>query len=376
MECDTLESLDKSSEFAARMRKERWDKLKEHQEFNRMKAFDSNRFLATDILTEEDIKGLCSRIKRKKHAPRDDLIKLCNAFIQSLENISTFIKVTGAINVIIKEFTGCDRRQQLLAAQCLCNLSLGDEVCCTKIATFAGSYLMIYIVTSTDISLTKISIWISQNIAASGPKALSILMSQELLKNTLNVLNTCVELEIDALQLLDIIIDGTKHESVRELDSTQLDEIKLSLWSIMKKRYDVPIALQVFYKITMTTDAWIFNQEETTDLVIKMTTNLIEGVEPETNNKQIMHFSIKILMKSFKHNHQNKIKCVEHLMENNLKLSVLINSIIAANPKFYGLLSELMHFTSLLYVDQHPAIAKYFLYDSISDIKVPLMFEF
>lgn len=127
--------------------------LKEKREFNRSKAFDLNRFVESEIVTEKDIAGLCSRIKRRKHATDEDLRKLCNAFIQSEANISAFIKTTGAINVIIKEFTGSDRSQQLLAAQCLCNLSLGDETCCAKIATFAGSYLMIFIMKSSDISL-------------------------------------------------------------------------------------------------------------------------------------------------------------------------------------------------------------------------------
>lgn len=135
------------------MRNKRRENLKHQQEFKRSNASASNRLLEAEILTEKDVAGLCSRIKRKKHAGPEDLGKLGNAFIQSEANIAAFIKTTGAINILIKELTGGDRSQQILAAQCLCNLSLGDEVCCSKIASFAGSYLMIFLMNSSENSL-------------------------------------------------------------------------------------------------------------------------------------------------------------------------------------------------------------------------------
>lgn len=149
-----METTEESSGKAVDLRSNRRMKLKEQQEFNRMKAFDSNRFMESEIFTEKVVSGMCSRIKRRKHATEEDLRKLSNAFIQTEANIMTFMKTTGAINIIIKEFTGGERSQQLLAAQCLCNLSLGDETCCSKVATFAGSYLMIFIMKSSDVLLS------------------------------------------------------------------------------------------------------------------------------------------------------------------------------------------------------------------------------
>lgn len=149
-----MEVTEISPKLTDELRQNRRQHIKEHQEIKRLRAFDSNRFVDSEILTEKDVFGLCSRIKRRKHATAEDLQKLCIAFIQSEANVSAFMKVTGAIAVIIKEFTGSDRCQQLLAAQCLCNLSLGDVSCCSKIATFAGSYLMIFIMKSSDIAFT------------------------------------------------------------------------------------------------------------------------------------------------------------------------------------------------------------------------------
>lgn len=143
-----------SFKLANELRKSRREKLKQQQEYKRLSAFEKNRFTESEIVTETDINGLCSRIKRRKRASAEDLQRLANAFLQSESNISAFIKVTGAINIIIKEFTGSDKNQQLLAAQCLCNLSLGDEISCSKIATFAGSYLMIFMLNSNDASFS------------------------------------------------------------------------------------------------------------------------------------------------------------------------------------------------------------------------------
>lgn len=59
-----------------------------------------------DNITEKDVTGLASRIKRKKGATEEDLNRLSHAFLLNVENIITFSKITGALNVIVKELTG------------------------------------------------------------------------------------------------------------------------------------------------------------------------------------------------------------------------------------------------------------------------------
>lgn len=145
---ETMEKAQQPTSILGELRNNRRDKHREHQDFSRLKAFEASRFVEAELVTEKDIAGLCSRIKRKKRASAEDLIKLSNAFIQSEKNITAFVKTTGAINIIVKEFTGNDKHQQILAAQLLCNLSLGDESSCSKIASFVGSYLMIMIMSS------------------------------------------------------------------------------------------------------------------------------------------------------------------------------------------------------------------------------------
>lgn len=150
MEVDE-EVIENSLEIVSESRLKRRDDLIKVRGLHRQSAFDKNRFLETEILTVEDIKGLCGRIKRRKHCTDEDLQKLGNAFFQSKANISAFIRTTGALNVIIKEFIGHER--QLQAGKVLCNLSMGDEGCCNKIALFAGAYIMIYLKNVSNTSL-------------------------------------------------------------------------------------------------------------------------------------------------------------------------------------------------------------------------------
>ena len=128
--------------------------LVDNRTTQRLDKLDENRSTHGTVISEKDVIGICSRIKRKKHASKEDMAKLSTAFLQNKENISVFIKVTGAINVIIKEFTSSESATQIDAAEFLCNLSLGDETCCEKIASVTGTYLSIYILNVQNIQLT------------------------------------------------------------------------------------------------------------------------------------------------------------------------------------------------------------------------------
>lgn len=136
------------------MRQKLKTELVDKRTTQRLDKLDENRSTPATVISEKDVIGMCSRIKRKKHASKEDMARLSTAFLQNKENISVFIKVTGAINVIIKEFTGCESASQIDAAEFLCNLSLGDETCCEKIASVAGTYLSIYILNVQNTQLT------------------------------------------------------------------------------------------------------------------------------------------------------------------------------------------------------------------------------
>lgn len=179
-----------------------------------------------------DVLHIASQLKKQRHASPSELLKLSHAFLQSAENIKCFVNTIGAVPVIVKELTGKYHRflwhslryylfliglflnkigtkteTQILAVECLCNLSLGSEVDCEKIAQRAGTYLHTFLQSSNEslavsrnkakenmsncklialVLLQKTSLWCLTNLIEAGKKPLNILLSQELIKALIN----------------------------------------------------------------------------------------------------------------------------------------------------------------------------------------------
>ena len=57
-------------------------------------------------ITEQDMNGLITRITRRKHASAEEMHKLSEAFLQSMNNIKLFFQAPGALQVIVKEIAG------------------------------------------------------------------------------------------------------------------------------------------------------------------------------------------------------------------------------------------------------------------------------
>uniref|UniRef100_A0A182RMD4 IBB domain-containing protein n=1 Tax=Anopheles funestus TaxID=62324 RepID=A0A182RMD4_ANOFN len=178
--------------------------LKWEQKIHRKKELDRNRAGLGELhhsvgviehISEQEIKGLAGRIKRRKRCEPLDLVRLSYGFQQSRENISHFIRITGAINVIVKELTGHDYNLQLLAAECLCNLSLGDDVCCEKIANYAGTYLIALAENPNCRPLQQTCFWTLQNIVGSSPKGSKLLFTQGLVVVLVRLLSTVTDQE-------------------------------------------------------------------------------------------------------------------------------------------------------------------------------------
>lgn len=209
-------------------------------------------------------------------------------------------------------------------------------------------------------------LWITQNIVAAGSKPMNILMSQELLKNCLHVLINSVEQEEETIQLLDLIIDAKWNE----IEVEQKNEIENSVWNVLKKNFDDPMVLQVFLKVVTLSGVSSLHPQQIEQLVMMMTMNLME-----TSNEKVFPFALKLLSMLFQHNHQNIIKCLELLAQNNIKLSEIINKVVAS-PKHFSLINQLMQFTANLYVDPDPFVVQYFASDSPENWKIPKIFTF
>ncbi|XP_055295482.1 uncharacterized protein LOC129565094 [Sitodiplosis mosellana] len=136
--------------------------------------------------TKNDVLDIANKIKKQRHASTTDLLKLCHAFLQSIDNINCFVNTTGAVPVIVKEMTGKKTETQMLAIECLCNLSLGSEDTSEKVAQKAGTYLHTFLQSSNE-SIVRTSLWCLTNLIVAGKKPLKIMISQEIISALINV---------------------------------------------------------------------------------------------------------------------------------------------------------------------------------------------
>uniref|UniRef100_A0A1Q3EW63 Uncharacterized protein n=1 Tax=Culex tarsalis TaxID=7177 RepID=A0A1Q3EW63_CULTA len=253
-----------------RIREQNRNEVRWERHLHRKAELDVNRanlgemlqeVAAIECVTPQEVKGLASRIKRRKHADLRDLVKLSYGFQQSGENISEFVRITGAINVVVKELTGHDSDRQLLAAECLCNLSLGDEVCCERVATFAGTYLVTLVENLNNRRLATTCMWTLQNMISSGTKSIKILNSQGIIPSLVHLLEDLEkdDLLAEVLLAVELILDHeltfisleTIHASILPLVSSkdpQLNSLKViykALWLTRFETLDVGTAPQI-----------------------------------------------------------------------------------------------------------------------------------
>lgn len=199
--------------------------------------------------------------------------------------------------------------------------------------------------------------WIAQNlVAASGSKALTTLLSQELLKNCLHILDDSLHHQAEALELLDIVLADTSNE----LSNEELSCAYQSVLQIMKKAPRIPHVLQVFYRIILRHPC-----ETDEELLLLMINNLVKHEDDGDHS----YFSVAILVLLLERN-QNLIDVtLELFLKTNLNLIELLNRALE-NPKDYGLAKKLLKLLSLLYF--HPSGPFMF---PLEPLKIPKFFE-
>lgn len=240
----------------------------------RNKDMDSMRFGLDDQhvsttfshITDKDVAGIAMRIKRRKKADIDDLEKLSCAFLANESNISCFCKIAGALNIIVKELTGLDAATQILASEALCNLSLGNEVCCEKISTNCGSYLAMFLTSSNlrllvnhhkdlvwqffgnfNLFLQRTTVWTITNLMACDPKSRDFFINQEIVSKLctqVNIRHQDDDLYEDCMIAIDVLVSAG-WEALRQTDKDCL----LTTWLSGARRNDY-FYMKVLYKIS------------------------------------------------------------------------------------------------------------------------------
>ncbi|XP_039428850.1 transmembrane and coiled-coil domain-containing protein 6-like [Culex pipiens pallens] len=309
-----------------RIREQNRNEVRWERQLHRKAELDVNRanlgemlqeVAAIESVTPQEIKGLASRIKRRKHADLRDLVKLSYGFQQSGENISEFVRITGAINVVVKELTGHDSDRQLLAAECLCNLSLGDEVCCEKVATFAGTYLVALVENLSNRRVATTCMWTLQNMISSGTKAMKILNSQGIIPSLTHLLEVLEkdDLLAEILLAIELILDHdpafispeTIHATILPLTSSKEPQLN---------------SLKVVYKALCLTGFETLDVE-TAPQIVKHVVQQLVLIGTENGAEAIL--SIRILANLVAINEGCVDFLVAQCQQHNFKLSQLFN---------------------------------------------------
>lgn len=209
----------------------------------------------------------------------------------------------------------------------------------------------------------KLCIWTVENLISSGTKALQILMSQELLSNTLNLIKHMPDQEIqhEAIQTLDIIID----KAWNELDMQAKHKVWDCLNSYLEKNACDVIALQSIYRISCVEDFSI-----TKSILNIITENVTK------NDERIIAVCLQILSNLFQRDVQYLSYFLDYFVRNNVKLSQIINRTFTL-PKHYSTSRQFLTFVASIMTMESSIVQNYLQYDDIlGNLKIPRMFEF
>lgn len=187
-------------------------------------------------ITEPEILKLCNRIKRRKHADEKDLTRLSNGFLWSSDNISSFLKNQGSLNVLVKELIGSSGQKQILTAEAVCNLSLGDPGACLKIAKQIATYLL-PMLSSKNTQLAQTSLWILYNLIADDTddahRVHEVFFVQRIDLKLMTILedNVDVELKQEATKCLSVVVDSSLFDCSRKEDLQAILTVAMKNWN-------------------------------------------------------------------------------------------------------------------------------------------------
>ncbi|GAB0086218.1 uncharacterized protein DMENIID0001_002230 [Sergentomyia squamirostris] len=326
--------------------------------------------LSTNI-TQKDVQGLAARVKRRKRATSNDLIRLSKAFMRNSENITTFMRIPGAINVVIKEFTGQDVDLRFWATECLCNLSLGDDFCCEKITLLAGSYLLAYVKNSNK-HLARLCLWVLCNLVSGGGKPLKILLSQEIVKELISVVQDDYDDNIknESLNCLELIVS---HEEQILSDSDN----QIIVNAVTEEKNPETLGgIQLLYRY-LSGKEFRLTDEASLVKIVDFCWSYLTNYPPKAPNRDIalgfVLYSIRILANLTSVQEEAATVLIHRFSGSGEILSDVINRLVEAT-KQDEVNKELLWFIGSLHNSPFPAVRYYLERDNLAhNSKFPLM---
>ncbi|CAL1687759.1 unnamed protein product [Lasius platythorax] len=193
-EIDEAEKVRSSDSTVEIVRTELREATSTKRRQNRTSAWSKNRknlgeCPGNELFTIEYVNER-AKLLRRKRISLVDYRYLPNALIQSEENISAFLRIDQSLSGLIRDLSGNSPTFQLYAANCCCNIALGNAKACTALGKAVIPYLLMEL-ESLNYILLDVCIWTIGNLVAGSNVAFSILHAQHCLKYLILLLSNC-----------------------------------------------------------------------------------------------------------------------------------------------------------------------------------------
>lgn len=187
-----------------------------------------------------------------------------------------------------------------------------------------------------------------------GGKGLDVLMSQTLLRSCLRIANNSLELEEEAVLLLDLIVARRWHAIHHDDRSCALQ----TMTRLMRRNFNNVTYLRVMLRLA---ELWVdeYDASQAEELTLMMTMNLIESAAEHA----VVFNSLNILQHLSRANYEIFIKSFELLVQSGVKVSSLVNKAVN-NPKYFPIIRHYLRFLAR-------APSEYFAFDPLENMQIP-----
>lgn len=207
--------------------------------------------------------------------------------------------------------------------------------------------------------------WTIENLITSGSKALDTLMSQELLRGILYIINNVSDVQIkrESIQTLFIIID----KKCTQLSADEHKEVIKCIFNYLNKNGSDWHALQCLHRILTIENLQVVDVAAVLDTIM-------QNVVKIDSDEKIMDVSLHLLTTMFRNNIQYTIAFVEFLMLHKIMLSHVVNECVNI-PKLFAISKSYLALVGIILSTENPVVKSYLHYDDIlSNLKIPKIF--
>ncbi|XP_050537144.1 uncharacterized protein LOC126903168 [Daktulosphaira vitifoliae] len=184
-----------------------------HREQNKLILLNTRRGITVnendedDTFSLRDVRLIALKIKSRKCVTKNLLKLLKHALLNGQDYILEFFRCQGATDSLLHYTSSKDDDIKLAAIECFCNMALGDQKTCIKLAKLITPYLMIHI-NSLNFNVSSMSIWTLGNLSGSSEKVCEVLENQNVFIALVNCLriSTCDEVIKNTFYALKLML--------------------------------------------------------------------------------------------------------------------------------------------------------------------------